>query len=710
MSFLSAGIDLGTAFSAIAVVGEDGHPRVLPNARGENLTPTVVCFPPEGLPLIGQEALDEELLGAWPTAGFFKRNMGRPDFRLHLGGRDYDPTDLSAIFLRGLKAEVESRLGATLDQAVITVPAYFNNSQREATMTAGDQAGFKIIRAVNEPTAATLAYYERRRPDGSQTLLVYDLGGGTFDVTLARVTPDGLEVLATAGDHFLGGKDWDDRLAEAVAARFAEEFGHDPLADETSAAIVRADCEKAKRGLSQLRRTVVTVAYDGCRGRYEIDRDYFDRITADLRESTRLLCEATLAEAGLDWGGVNGSLLVGGSTRMKQIPDLITEMSGAPPWGGINADEAVALGAAIQAEIETRAERPKPLFFLGAAPPTISDVMSHSLGMVAENSDRSAYINSIILPKNQPIPRAETRPYALAAGAVELEVYVLQGESEYPWETTILGKYVFSGFKPARSGQTIIEVRYAYDISGVVRVSAAQPGGQGQLPPPRLEPMPEDMEWLRRPPRDNDLTAGPTEKAVVYLVMDMSGSMEGAPLKEAQRAAASLTGRLDWSRFSVGLITFSGEVHLRLKATNKPRRVLEAVDSLSAGGGTCGRAFQMAHELLAGRKERRFLIVLTDGRWMDQARAIEEAGQCHAAGIEVVALGFGGADREFLRRISSCDENALFVDLNHLTETFSRIGRELNASLALGPAEAVSPDPAAPKKGFLARWFRQSQD
>src|SRR3954452_21244457 len=390
------GIDLGTTNSVVAHRNAYGRPEVIANRDGTNITPSVIYFGNDP-PAVGQEARELARLGDSEIASFFKPHMGSPLYQLRFHGKTYSATDLSALVLRRLKEDAEAALGQDVDRAVITVPAYFGDAQRKATIEAGNAAGFQVLRIINAPTAATLAYGLNKAGLADETVLIYDLGGGTFDVTIARIMPDDIAVLATAGDHDLGGKNWDDRIATFLAEQFAAETGFDPLDDPGALNEVLVRSEQAKWALSERTSTKITLQLGSQRKSYELSRGDFETMTFPLMDRTRTLTEEALEEAKLTWHSLDGVLLVGGSTRMPMVRSYVTEMSGKPPRTGVNVDEVVALGAAIQAAIEVGEPigDALPKFSLAAgapsgkaaaqqaAPRTITDVMSHSLGTIA---------------------------------------------------------------------------------------------------------------------------------------------------------------------------------------------------------------------------------------------------------------------------------------------------------------------------------------
>ena len=673
------GIDLGTTYSIVAYVNAEGKPEVIPNERGRAITPSVIYFG-EASPLVGDEAKEYQGAGSTEVASFFKRSMGDSQFLLSFHGRDYSPVDLSALVLAHLKSLAERHLRTTVTDAVITVPAYFTHLQRTATIEAGLKAGLNVLKIISEPTAAALAY-GLRPSQNEQCVLVYDLGGGTFDVSLVSISPTELRVIGTDGDHNLGGKDWDDRLIAYLEHQFESEYAMELVGDDFDE--LRVQSEKLKHTLSTRQGADIRVHAGGNTGTYTVTREQFENLTRDLMERTQLLTERVLRDAGRTWRDINGVLPVGGSTRMPMVRSYVERMSGKPPVGGINPDEAVGLGAAIQAamEMEQASGQSMPAFRLAGRKSTV-DVIAHSLGMIAENADRSRYINSVLIRKNLPIPSMQTRPYKMAvrrSGDNQLEVFLTQGESDDPQQCAYLGRYVFSDFPPVAEKTAVLDITYEYDKNGVVHIAAVE-RNSGKPLKLTVEPLPSDVP-ARFAGRPIDQKA--REHLTVYLAFDLSGSMSGNPLTEAQKAAEKFVSQCDLTTTSVGLISFSDSVLVDQVATQNNKEIVGAIHKLSIGRtgyGNSAHPFDEIHDRLNNAAGIRYAIVLADGVWSHQDVAIRQAKRCHAAGIEVIAVGFGGADRNFLTRIASSSEQSFFTDLNRLTEAFSTIAQELTES------------------------------
>ncbi|MFO0909256.1 MAG: Hsp70 family protein [Isosphaeraceae bacterium] len=680
------GIDLGTTNSVVAARNAYGRPEVIPNRDGQNITPSIIYFGSDP-PAVGQEAREWARLGNDEVASLFKPHMGSPHYSLQFQGRSYSATDLSAIVLKRLKEDAEARLERPVDRAVITVPAYFAEAQRKATLDAGTAAGLRVLRIINEPTAAALAY-GLQKTGASETVLIYDLGGGTFDVTVAQITPDQIAVLATAGDHDLGGKNWDERIATFLAEKFAADTGIDPLDDPLALNEVLLRSEQAKWQLSDRSSTRVTLQVGNSRRSYELARTEFEAMTFPLMERTRTLTEEALAEASLRWADLSGVLLVGGSTRMPMVRSYVTQMAGTPPRVGVNVDEVVALGAAVQAAIDEglETEDATPRFTIGGAvAPRLTlpgarrvvDVMSHSLGVVAVNPEGTAYVNDLVVRRNVPIPAENSRSYlhATHGGANDrLEVYLTQGESPLPLDCAVLGKYVFTGIAPTDS-EVAVDVGISYDANGVVQVRAVQRDTKHALAM-TVEPVPDDLSWLGRPPEVQEFQHQ-GEPTTIYLLIDVSASMAGAPLLEAQTAAREFLDRCDFTSTQVGLIAFSSQVTLMTEATDHVRRVQAAIARLEADGSTdLTDALSLARERLANVYQRtKYLVILTDGYPDAPESAVEQAGHARTEGIEIVTIGTGAADLAYLRRIASTEAGTIFAGQGELVRAFGHIAR-----------------------------------
>ena len=673
------GIDLGTTFSAVSMIDESGRPVIVKNAIDEPLTPSVIYFENQNRhPIVGADAKAEQALGKTNIAALFKRNMGDANFELFFHDKPYSATDLSSILLEKLKNDTEIVLNKKIDKAVITVPAYFNDLQKKATIKAAEKAGLQVLRIINEPTAAAIAFGITQ--SRNQTIMVYDLGGGTFDISILQIENGIIRVIATGGDHQLGGKDWDDRLVEYFASQFEDEFGVDPLDDIVSLNDLLVKTENIKKQLSTTKNAKFRILFKDNLGNYEISRTKFEEITQDLLQRTTSKTEEILSEADLSWEQLDGVLLVGGSTRMPMVVDWVEKMSGKAPIRGINPDEAVCLGAAIQADVELSKNSGAPVFSLAGRITQIEDVMSHSLGLITENIDRSRYINSILILKNKKIPASFIRPFQIRTGKRgnnELEVYVTQGETEIIGECKIIGKYVFSGIEYVTSGISVVDIEYKYDDNGTVQIAATQREIGKNLSMTEV-PLPADMSWIDRPPVQEQEYVVP--HLSVIIAVDLSGSMYGEPLSEAQKAAKSFVEKLDLTNTSVALMTVADRVGGDRDLTQNAKTLVSRINQWkigSVGGGNSAQPFDECLKLLEKCEGRRFIIVLADGVWSYQERAIASAKKCAENGIEIIAVGFGCADKKFLKAIATSDEHALYTNLGELVGSFSKIAQVL---------------------------------
>lgn len=693
---IRVGIDLGTTFSAVARIDPGtGKPVVIKNGFGAAITPSVLCFRQDGSVLFGEDAKNMQAVGDPNAVAFFKRSMGKDMFSVDILGKSYDATDLSAILLRELKEEAQRQTGESIEGAVITVPAYFTHKERSATIEAGRRAGLEVIAIINEPTAAAFAYGLTERAE-EQTVLIYDLGGGTFDVTLARINRKEIRILGSDGNHELGGKDWDDCIARYLAGEFLESYGVDLTEDPEMVASLLVTAESVKKQLTSRDQVSVPIAYQGIRGTVEITEEIFESISQFLLGTTKDVTQRLLESVEMTWAQVDGVILVGGSTRMRMIRDYVTEMCGNPPLGGVNVDEAVALGAAIRANITEKGEavpalgglfgRRKGGGLLVQGAKAVSDVTAHSLGMISISPDGEEYINSVIIRKNTQIPAANTKPFHLRTRSKgnELEVYVLQGEFRRPLDNTILHKYVISKIQRTDPPNSVIEVTYQYTADGVVQVSARQKE-TGKTLPVKVEPVPEDMSWTDLSPREHQ-GGGKAPAVDVVLAIDLSGSMCGDPTRKAIAAMQDFVDQMDEDTARIGIVAFADQVREVLPLTGDFGRVRQVISGLAeVDVGVCNEAqpFTAAYGMLRKREsDVRYVVVLTDGCWSNISYAVDAAERCHRSEMEVMALGFGSADYDFLKKIASTDDFAALTDLSQLGSTFSKIAQAIGEGSA----------------------------
>jgi Molecular chaperone len=475
MSALPAvGIDLGTTYSSVAIVNERGTAELVPNAESERLTPSSVFFD-EDVIIVGQDAKDA--LAKYPdqVVMFVKRQMGNPNWYYTHDGEKYTPTDISAIILTKLKNDAEAYLGRSLPYVVITVPAYFDDDRRRATINAGEQAGFKVLDVLNEPTAAAIAFGIDRGA-ASETVLVYDLGGGTFDVTIMQVKGKEIKILATDGDHQLGGKDFDDAIMRFAVRTFMAEHGFDPTEDPIIAGELRAHAEKTKRELSKRGRSLLLLRGQGKESRIEIERAKLDELIRPKLGTTLALVRSSLADANLTPQQIDRVLLIGGSTRVPAVRQMLADFFGKEADFSVNPDEAVALGAALVVAQKmmtiTPEDMPQPVVEkVGGI--QISDVTSHSIGVEAFVPGSNQRINSILIPRNSPIPAEVSKEFVTTMqGQTGIKVNIFQGEFPDPALCNPVGEFILTGLPPNRPPGRKVRVTVACNGSGVISVTA----------------------------------------------------------------------------------------------------------------------------------------------------------------------------------------------------------------------------------------------
>ncbi|HIU69885.1 MAG TPA: molecular chaperone DnaK [Candidatus Scubalenecus merdavium] len=458
------GIDLGTTNSCVSVI-EGGEPVVIPNAEGARTTPSVVAFTKDGERIVGSVAKRQAITNPDRTIASIKRHMGS-DYKVNIDGKAYTPQEISAIILQKLKSDAEAYLGDKVTEAVITVPAYFTDAQRQATKDAGKIAGMEVKRIINEPTAAALAFGIDKEDD--QKVMVYDLGGGTFDVSIIEMGDGVQEVLATAGNNHLGGDDFDQKIMDWLVAQFKNEQGIDLSKDKMAMQRIKEAAEKAKIELSGMSTSHISLPFitaDATGPKHleaDLTRAKFNEMTADLVEATMGPVRQAMKDSGLSMNDIDKVLLVGGSTRIPAVQDAIKKFSGKEPFKGINPDECVAMGAALQGGV--LGGDVKGLLLL--------DVTPLSLGI-----ETMGGINTVIIERNTTIPTKKSQIFSTAAdNQTSVEVHVLQGERQFAKDNKTLGMFHLDGILPARRGTPQIEVTFDIDANGIVHVSAKDLG------------------------------------------------------------------------------------------------------------------------------------------------------------------------------------------------------------------------------------------
>lgn len=496
------GIDLGTVNSVVAHLDEDGKPVTIHNAEGDLTTPSVVLFDSAGI-VVGKEALKAAALEPEIVAAYAKREMGEAAYSKPIRGHRLPPEVVQSFVLRKLREDASLVLG-DVSQAVVTVPAFFNEPRRKATQDAGRLAGLDVLDIINEPTAAAIAFGVHRgflSPKGAalqpERVLVYDLGGGTLDVTVMRIQGTQFEAVATAGDVYLGGVDWDRALADLVAEQFVQQFQLDPREDPVALGRLMQEAEDAKRSLSQRTEVTVPLEYGGHRGRFRVSRIQFEAATAGLLDRTRFTTAKVLQEAGMPWSELTRILLVGGSTRMPMVHAMLERESGIKPDRSISPDEAVAHGAAIYAGMLSR-------LAAGQRPPlSVVNVNSHNLGVLGIEPDTGRPRNRVLIPRNTPLPASQRKKFkTYQDNQPNVAVKVVEGGDSSGQHATQIGKCVVRDLPPGLPKGTPVEVAFRYQPNGRLLVEARLPtvDRSAALEIERFSGLTEAdlLEWQRR--------------------------------------------------------------------------------------------------------------------------------------------------------------------------------------------------------------------
>ncbi len=667
---MKVGIDLGTTYSAVARYDKNNNkPVIIPNTFGKEITPSVICFLDDGDILVGEDAKDMQSNGTGVNAAAFKRNMGDGSIAVSFNGKDYTSEDLSAMLLKHLIQDAEKATGEKVDEAVITVPAYFNDFQRTATIRAGESCGVKVPKIINEPTAAAISYGYKHSAD--KTIMVYDLGGGTFDVTIVRTNKGNIEVVGTDGNHILGGKDWDAAIVKFICDQFIDEYDIDPRDDLPTKNELIVAAEGYKKTLSIAESVTIPINYEGYSAKYTLTRDEFESMTEYLLTATKEVCQNLMGDLGLAWTDIDEILLVGGSTRMPAVARFLKDMTGREVIAHSDTDLAVAKGAAIVAGLYSSNAT-------GLRAMQVIDVTAHSLGVLSVSQDGNSFINNIMIKKNSKVPSSSRKQFKINKGNMtnKIEVYTLQGESRIPLDCNVLAKVVITGFYNNGQG-VVVDIEYNYDQNGVVNITAFQ-----DEEPLNVEscPIDEDIRWMGGSPKNRKSDDSILKN--IAICVDLSRSMDGEPIERAKASIRDFVNTLQDKDTYFSLIGFGDKVKVVQELNNDPRSVLASIDELKVkmvGRGTDASPLDVARSMLASKPGVGIIVVLTDGIWGKRDKAVDQAIGCRNDNITIIAIGLGEADTSFLRQIATVDDGALFTTIDRLGETFGTIATAISS-------------------------------
>lgn len=677
---IKVGIDLGTTFSAVAFVGPSGTPEIIENEWGEQITPSVVAYK-DGEYIVGNEAKNMESCGMRDVFSAFKRYMGSTDQRYYIDDDELTAQNLSAILLKHMKKVAEEKIGDTIDEAVITCPAYFNEFQRRATLAAGHEAGLKVTGLINEPTAASVYYGFKNDADGK--ILTYDLGGGTFDVSILDISKGNISVCASRGDSFLGGKDWDQEILVLLSDAFQNDTGSTFENDDMFYARFMAEAETVKRKLTSTSSVKTPIIYDDQRSDVTITREEFDDATAHLVQRTLDICDETLSDMNMNWSDLRGILLIGGSTRMPSVRDALKNHSGIPVIIHEDTDLAVAKGAALLANASNGTVhllRAKSGADKKEASIELKDVTSHALGTLVTNKERTRYINKIMIPRNTPIPAVGKRTVEIGKGnhTDKLDIYVIQGDEEDPVNPSnkIVNRAVAEEIRNDGNGVRI-DIDYKYDINGMVNISAYQDGRSLRIVHGHV---PEDISWMGEPPKDDEMEL--PSKRYVILAIDTSGSMGGFPMMEVHESLKEFMQTLENTEFAMVVFGTRTQKVCNFLSAENAMVYIPSIKAGMVGEGT--NANPLRHEVRELVKEvisptnEVFVVTLTDGEWYGEGKHPEkDVAELAEMGVKCIGIGFGVVSKSMILKLSSSEKSALTAKYNALKQTFSTIAAEI---------------------------------
>ncbi len=666
------GIDLGTTFSAIAHINEYGMPEIIESEEGERITPSVILFD-ENEVIVGSHAKQNAIAYPGQVVEFVKRFIGDSLYYFEYKGDRYNASELSAYILKKLKLDAEKRLGIEIKEAVIAVPAYFGDPQRRATIEAGEIAGLKVYQLINEPTAAAYSY-GLHKIGKDQIVLVFDLGGGTFDVTVMEIIGNKIEIKATNGDHQLGGKDWDDAIIQYIADKFRSIHYIDPLSDEIGYQKLKEKAISAKISLSQIPKVNIFYGFKGKTIKEQLTRKTFEELTSKLVYRCQMLTEIVLKESSLDKKYIDKILLTGGSTRMPMISVMLRNLFDKEPSTELNPYECVAKGAAIKAALLQKetwqlpsAEEKKTWTLLSATEDV--NVTSHSFGMVVLKEKE--LFNSVIIPKNTPYPCKQSRDDYVSTydNQVTLDLYLIEGEDEDPRNCALLRNYEVYDIDKKPAGKTKLKITYKYNQNQIIEVEAFDLTNNKPLPTKIKE---EEMNL-------DELVA--TKFMDVALLIDCSGSMEGNKIEDAKRAAIGFVNNFQSSQGKIGLITFPGDVvHYLDSNFSSIKSKIKDFQAYWDGTPMTEALIEAHKQMLTYEGFEKVIVLVTDGVPNDPNSAEHEAAEAKRKGMRIITIGVGcDVNKEFLKRIASSSADYHLVDESfELESTFINIATELS--------------------------------
>lgn len=667
------GIDLGTTNSTVAAIDDNtGESIVVTNEDGNRFIPSVICFQDDGTVIIGNKAKKMMNEGMKNCVSAFKFGMGDKDTVFSTTNGEYTAEDLSALMIDYLLKNAKANTGVEeITDAVITVPAYFDDLQRKSTIRAAQKNGLNVMRIVNEPTSAAIHY--GYRCDKDRTILVYDLGGGTFDATFIKISNGILDVIATGGNSKLGGLEWDKVILRTVADRFKSKYGIDPRKDPSAMGILKTASEECKIALSSDDEYIMDVKIANKNVKYRIKRDWFETNTEFLLKETGSSIEAIMEENGLTWDDVDEILLVGGSVKMPSVQRYVRSISGKPVSIHDDVDDAVALGAATFADMFARANN-------GMRSIDIADVTSHSLGALCTDIEADCFFNKVIIKRNSKIPAEGLTQFKIVKGnySKSIDVYILQGDSRNPSDCVVLDHKIVSGFNNLGDG-VIIDVHVGYDVNGIVTLRATHDDEELNVQNAKIE---GDYSWM-----SGRISDAPREKDVmptnIMFCVDVSRSMEkeGA-LEEAKKCIKNFIRNIDNDDVHFGLIAFGDKSEYICDFDTDISIFCDRLDELKPnmlGRGTDSSPLGMALTNVSDRVGIGIIVIVTDGKWGNAKQAQQQSNLCSERTIPIFAIGLGNVDKIFLDKIANTTEGALFTRISNLDNAFSTIAGAINS-------------------------------